>query len=136
MNERRINLSRTRVEAVDARTARSRTDRFFFVVSGMSHGQRHRPHGISLFILLFALTACDAQHGDGWTRRDDGSSPRLADIEDCHAEARRQAEARYPPQRVNHGGAEMTFENQDLFAAEQSFFEQCMHRKGFRAATR
>jgi hypothetical protein len=97
----------------------------------MSHNQIHRPHSISLLILLFALSACDAQHIDGWKKRDDGSAAGLADTEDCHAEARRQAEARYPPKRIMDGRVEMTFENRDLFPAEISFFEQCMRRKGF-----
>jgi hypothetical protein len=97
----------------------------------MSHNQGHRPQSISLLILLFALSACEAQHVDGWKRRGDGSAPGLADTSDCHAEARRQAEARYPPQRIRNRGGEMTFENPGLFPAEISFFEQCMRRKGF-----
>jgi hypothetical protein len=101
------------------------------LAADMSHDQRHRAHNVSLLVLLFALTACQAQQSDGWKRRDDGSAPRLADLEDCHAEARREAEARHPPRRVNQGGVEMTFENQDLFRAELSFFEICMRRKGF-----
>jgi hypothetical protein len=100
----------------------------------MSHNQGHRPQSISLLILLFALSACEAQHVDGWKRRGDGSAPGLADTSDCHAEARRQAEARYPPQRIRNRGGEMTFENPGLFPAEISFFEQCMRRKGFERA--
>jgi hypothetical protein len=97
----------------------------------MNHDQRRRRHGISLLVQLHAVTACDAQQGGDWKKRDDGSTAGLADLEDCHAEARREAEARYPPRRVNHGGAEMTFENADLFPAEIALFEHCMRRKGF-----
>jgi hypothetical protein len=60
-----------------------------------------------------------------------GPGPRLGDTQDCRAEARRQAEARYPPQRINNRGREMTFENPNLFSAETSFFQDCMRRKGF-----
>ncbi|MBN9491333.1 MAG: hypothetical protein J0H44_29205 [Alphaproteobacteria bacterium] len=73
-------------------------------------------------MLFFALSACDVQHSDNWKKRDDGSAPGLADVQDCHAEAQRQAEARYPPQRVMNGRLEMTFQNRDLFPAEISFF--------------
>lgn len=82
-------------------------------------------------MLLLALSACDAQHGDPWKKRDDGSAPGLADVQDCHAEAQRQAEARYPPKRVMNGRVETTFENRDFFPAEISFYEQCLRRKGF-----
>jgi hypothetical protein len=97
----------------------------------MSHYQSPRRHGISILVLLLALTACGSQHGDAWKSRDSGSPAGLGDIQDCQAEARRQAEARHPPQRINAGGAEMTFQNRDLFRAQLSFFEQCMRRKGF-----
>jgi hypothetical protein len=85
-----------------------------------------------LVVLFLALSACDAQHhGDEWKKRADGSAPGLADTQDCHAEAQRQAAARYPPQRIMNGRVEMTFENRDLFPAEISFFEECLRRKGF-----
>ena len=66
----------------------------------------------------------------GWTGPPN-AQPRLGDTQDCHAEAQRQAEARYPPQRVMNGRVEMTFQNRDLFPAEISFFEECLRRKGF-----
>jgi hypothetical protein len=60
-----------------------------------------------------------------------GSQPRLGDTQDCHAEAQRQAEARYPPQRIGPRGKEMAVQNPGLSPAETSFFQECMRRKGF-----
>jgi hypothetical protein len=97
----------------------------------MKRDQRRGWQGASLLVLLLAVAACDTRQGGDWKKRDDGSRAGLADVEDCHAEARREAEARYPPRRVSHGGAEMTFENRDLFTAEIPLFEHCMRRKGF-----
>jgi hypothetical protein len=88
-------------------------------------------HGIWLCIPLLALTACDAGQGDGWKKRADGSPAGLSDTQDCHFEARRQAEARYPPQRIGTPGKDIAVQNRDLFSAETSFFNACMRRKGF-----
>lgn len=66
----------------------------------------------------------------GWTSRN-GPEPRLGDTQDCRAEAQRQATMRYPPQRTNNRGREVTFENPGQFPAETSFFGECMRRKGF-----
>jgi len=65
--------------------------------------------------------------GDGRS----GSQPRFGDTQDCRAEAQRQAEARYPPQRIGRPGRETTIQNRDLFPAETSLFQDCMRRKGF-----
>ena len=87
--------------------------------------------------LLLALPAHSQQQPvqpqqpiGGWTGRN-SPEPRLGDTQDCRAEARRQADARYPPQRINNRGREVTFENPQQFSAETSFFGECMRRKGF-----
>lgn len=90
-----------------------------------------RSHGIWLLIPLLALTACDAGQGGGWKKRADGSPAGLGDTQDCHVEARRQAEAQYPPQHIGAPGRDITIENPGLFPAETSFFNACMRRKGF-----
>jgi hypothetical protein len=90
-----------------------------------------RPQGIWFLIPLLALTACDAGQGDGWKKRTDGSPAGLGDTQDCHFEARRQAEAQYPRQHVGAPGRDITIENPGLFSAETSFFNACMRRKGF-----
>ncbi|MBS0220096.1 MAG: hypothetical protein JSR91_05070 [Proteobacteria bacterium] len=66
----------------------------------------------------------------GWASQN-SPQPRLGDMQDCRAEARRQAEMRYPPQRIVNRGREVTFENPQQFPAETSFFGDCMRRKGF-----
>lgn len=90
-----------------------------------------RLHGIWLLIPLLALTACAAGQGDGWRKGADGSPAGLGDTQDCHIEARRQAEAQYPPQRIGVPGRDIAVENPGLFPAETSFFNACMRRKGF-----
>jgi hypothetical protein len=59
------------------------------------------------------------------------TQPRLGDTQDCHAEAQRQAQAQYPPQRIFNRGRETTFENPGQFSAETSIYQDCMRRKGF-----
>jgi hypothetical protein len=66
----------------------------------------------------------------GWTGST-GPQPRMGDTQDCHFEAQRQAEARYPPQRVGPRGKEMVIQNPGQFSAETSAFQDCMRRKGF-----
>lgn len=66
----------------------------------------------------------------GWTGPPN-AQPRLGDTQDCHAEAQRQAQARYPPQRIGNPRQEMTVQNPNLFSAETSFYQDCMRRKGF-----
>ena len=103
-----------------------------YLPAPVSHTRSYRPHSLLLVVLFLALSACDAQHhGDEWKKRADSSAPGLADTQDCHAEAQRQAAARYPPQRIMNGRVEMTFQNRDLFPAEISFFEECLRWKGF-----
>lgn len=97
----------------------------------MFHDRGCRPPAFWFLIPLLALAACDAQQGDGWRKRTDGSPARLGDTQDCHVEARRQAEAQYPPQRIGTPGRDITVQNRDLFPAEISFFKECMRRKGF-----
>jgi hypothetical protein len=66
----------------------------------------------------------------GWDSRS-GPQPRMGDTQDCHAEAQRQAQARYPPQRIGNPRQEIIVQNPNQFPAETSFFQECMRRKGF-----
>ncbi len=85
-------------------------------------------HFLCPFVLL-GLFGC--LQTDPWVRRDDLSTPTIADASDCHMEARRLATARYPRQvsRLMYGP-----EHERRFPAEISFFEQCMRRTGFARA--
>jgi hypothetical protein len=85
---------------------------------------------LRLFVLL-GLPGCSTLQADPWVRRDDRSTPTIADTSDCHMEARRLATARYPRQfnRFMYGA-----EDEQHFPAEISFFEQCMRRTGFERA--
>jgi hypothetical protein len=87
-------------------------------------------------LLLSALPANSQQQPvqpqqpiGGWNSPS-GSEPRLFNTQDCRAEARRQAEARYPPRRINNRRGEITVENPGAFSAETSLFQECMRRKG------
>jgi hypothetical protein len=80
------------------------------------------------FVLLGLLGCLQT---DPWVRRDDQSTPTIADTSDCHMEARRLATAQYPRQvnRFMYGT-----EDERRFPAEISIFEQCMRRTGFTRA--
>ena len=88
-------------------------------------------------LLSLALAACTPGTSPSWVSQVDGGTPGMSDTSDCRAEARRQAELRYPPRplpRPPGGGPEPFYrqEDSDRFPAENRFFEMCMHRKGFR----
>ena len=58
----------------------------------------------------------------------------MSDSLDCRAQARRQARAQYPAPRAQ-GGLQRPLpppDEQDRFAAENRYFDQCMRQKGSR----
>jgi hypothetical protein len=72
-----------------------------------------------------------------WESRYDGAAPTLVDSTDCRAQARRHTEMRYPrPVRDLPSGRSTRASvalpaDGDRFAAEISFYAQCMRQKGF-----
>jgi len=89
----------------------------------------------TLAVLLLMMTAaCSAPPAEPWVTAD-GKPPAVAEVGDCHAEARRLATQRYPDQVRRDQGSTYRIEDPDRFPAHIRFFEQCMRRKGFARAT-
>ena len=92
---------------------------------------------VVLAMLLPVPTASCAGTPVRWESRYDRAAPSLADSTDCRAQARRQAEIRYPPPvgGVPPGRGTRTSVatpvDADRFAAENWFYAQCMRQKGF-----
>jgi hypothetical protein len=75
-----------------------------------------------------------------WESRDGPIPPSLSESSDCRTQAVRQAEQRYPrsasglPLRAGVRMATGLPDNADRFPAENAFYADCMHQKGFRQA--
>ncbi len=90
-----------------------------------------------LLPIVVSLAACTPGSSPAWVNDADGSPPGIGDTSDCRAEAKRQADLRYPSQPgprnpASPGEPVYKQEDPDRFPAEIRFFERCMQRKGFR----
>ena len=96
---------------------------------------RRCPAACIAVAIAFAATAgaCTSQpQSGGWEHEDDRGRPRVSETSECHDEARRRAEIRYPdPPRETAGRTWPQYNNDRRFPAEVGFFNECMRRKGF-----
>jgi hypothetical protein len=92
-----------------------------------------------LLLLPLPAASCASAHGwqaVRWESRD-GQGAGLSESSDCRAQARRQAEQRYPraatapPLRPGARMAASASTDADRFPAENAFYAQCMRHKGF-----
>jgi hypothetical protein len=99
---------------------------------------------VCLLLLPLATAPCAGAHGwqpVRWESRDGRGPPGLSDSSDCRAQARRQAELRYPhsaPAAPLRPGVRMATgvpNDADRFPAETAFYADCMRRKGFELVT-
>jgi len=101
-----------------------------------------RLNGCFACLLLLPLPAASCASADGWQpvrweSRDGQGSAGLSESSDCRAQARRQAELRYPrsapapPLRPGARMAASASNDADRFPAENALFAQCMRHKGF-----
>ena len=93
-----------------------------------------------LLLLPLPAASCASAHGwqpVRWESRDGQGPAGLSESSDCRAQARRQAEQRYPraatapPLRPGARMAASASNDADRFPAENAFFAQCMQHKGF-----
>jgi len=93
-----------------------------------------------LLLLPLPAASCASAHGwqpVRWESRDGQGPAGLSESSDCRAQARRQAEQRYPraatapPLRPGARMAASASNDADRFPAENALFAQCMRHKGF-----
>jgi hypothetical protein len=104
----------------------------------MSRGPARRPDsGITAslaggLLVLTIAAGCSEAESVRWQSRDDGSPPTLSDSSDCRAQARRQAEMRFPATQGLGRRVEVVLPGEaDRFAAENRLYVECMRQKGF-----
>jgi hypothetical protein len=93
-----------------------------------------RSSGVPLALLAALLAACTAGSPAAWQNPTDRSGPSMSDTSDCRAQARRQAELRYPDEPIAPRTTRDPLyrqQNPDRFPSEVRLFELCMERKGF-----
>jgi hypothetical protein len=99
------------------------------------HSRRARGAGAltALCALVAALGSVSSVQAQTWRNATDGSAANASDISDCFIDARRVAQARYPPTPPAGlpGGSRYGDESDRRFEMEISLFDQCMRRKGF-----
>lgn len=100
----------------------------------------HRANACLVFLLLLPAASCASAGGwqpVRWESRDGQGPAGLSDSSDCRAQARRQAELRYPradpapPLKPGVRMATSAPNDADRFPAENAFYAQCMRHKGF-----
>ena len=90
-------------------------------------------------LLLLPLPAASCASGQPvrWESRDGQGPAGLSESSDCRAQARREAEQRYPraatapPLRPGARMAASASNDADRFPAENALYAQCMRHKGF-----
>jgi hypothetical protein len=93
-----------------------------------------------LLLLPLPAASCASAHGwqpVRWESRDGQGPAGLSESSDCRAQARREAEQRYPraatapPLRPGARMAASASNDADRFPAENALYAQCMRHKGF-----
>jgi len=111
--------------------------------SNRSRSCRRAGAAVVCLLLLPAASCAGAQGWQPvrWESRDGSGPPSLSDASDCRAQARRQAELRYPhsaPAAPLHPGVRLATgvpSDADRFPAETAFYADCMRHKGFELVT-
>jgi hypothetical protein len=94
-----------------------------------------KPIGV---FLLFVLSGCNeplyqtqAWQAQTWQAQGSSLPPTVATSADCHDQARRQANDRYPSSTSSYQPTASFGQEGDRTQAEIKLFDQCMREKGF-----